>query len=161
MFSREKMTYQPSTSTLNCPVLEGSFLICTTSCKSNEYGAKKLRFASFPTNRWNIEKLRYDFIWINILYKNKIAFHKVSYKLPANTDLFISEQCLSKWQLFLVINNTGKCKSQQNLIFPGKVFAQSVKLKEEGRTPCVILNTSLLSNTIQVENSRNKIIILS
>lgn len=120
MFSREKMTYQPSTSTLNCPVLEGSFLICTTSCKSNEYGAKKLRFASFPTNRWNIEKLRYDFIWINILYKNKIAFHKVSYKLPANTDLFISEQCLSKWQLFLVINNTGKCKSQQNLIFPGK-----------------------------------------
>lgn len=62
MFSGEKMTYQPATSTLNCSVLEGSFLICPTSCKSNDYGAKKLRFASFHTNSCNTEKLRYDFI---------------------------------------------------------------------------------------------------
>lgn len=57
MFSKEKMTHQPATSTLNCPMLKKSVLICTTSCKLNEYGAKELRFASFHCNSENIERL--------------------------------------------------------------------------------------------------------
>lgn len=86
MIWKEKMTSLPATATLECPVLEGSFLICT-SCKFNEYGLKELRFANFYTCSLKTEKLSSDFIWINILYKNQIAFHKVSLKLPSKEDL--------------------------------------------------------------------------
>lgn len=96
MFSKEKTAYQPATSIWNCPVLEVDFLICTTSCKSNAYGAKELRFSNFGANSWKIEKLKYNFIRINILYQNQITFLKLPHKLPAEEDLFMSGQCLPK-----------------------------------------------------------------
>lgn len=77
LFSKEKKAHQPVTSTRNCSVLEGDVLICTTSCKANEYGAKGLRFSNFGANSWKIEKLKDNFIRINILYQNQITFPKV------------------------------------------------------------------------------------
>ena len=46
-FSKEKMAYRCATFTRNCPVLEGDFLIHTTSCKSNEYRAKEAEIFKF------------------------------------------------------------------------------------------------------------------
>lgn len=50
----------------------------------------------FGANSWKIEKLKYNFIRINILYQNQIPFPKVPHKLPAEEDLFMSGQCLPK-----------------------------------------------------------------
>lgn len=54
-------------------------------------------FVDFHINNWKIEKVKYNFTWMSISYKNQIALKNIFHKLQAMEDLewvvSISNKC--------------------------------------------------------------------